>query len=165
MNIASSCTWGEIYTWLKGEEQPPLLPEVFWDMMLAVYQYRIVRAEWAQLIQTLHGLAPEVNTPTFKREIVKFWLFAMFIYTTVSWQSALSPGHTIMSEQGLLERPSSSESPAKSSHCTARKQNWNRNPKWLCSTWKNKVTRKYILINKMPVHLSPLKNIKDGCTL
>lgn len=90
-----------------------------------------------------HYLAPEVNIPTFQEgELVKFWLIAMFIYEIVCWQSALSSVHIIMSEQGLLGKPSSSDSPAKSTHCSARKQNWNRNPKWLCSMLKIKITRK-----------------------
>lgn len=57
----------------KEEEQPPLLHEIFWDKLLTAYQYRILSAERAQLIQILPGLPPEVNIPTFQEEkLVKF---------------------------------------------------------------------------------------------
>lgn len=76
MNIANSMGTmhrrRNIYQ-LKEEEQPPLPPEIFWNKMLKVYQYRILGVERAHLIQILPGLAPEVNIPTFQEgELVKF---------------------------------------------------------------------------------------------
>lgn len=122
------CLWGEIYTRLKEEEHPPLLPEIFWDMMLSAHQYRILWAERAQLIQTLPAVAPEVNIPTFQeRDIVKFWLCCVHLWNSIMVECTVPRPHYYVSARSPW-KPSSSYSPAKSSHYTARNRTETKTP-------------------------------------